>query len=121
MTTNTTKPRLMSGVRPRRLCGNSIIDDRQFQGNQSWQRTTIYSTSKGARLRLRLRYNAYAFQSLGIVEHWSEGKWQEVASIPYSQLAGVRDQVSYVQQDPPVSQFNEDETELLSLAVAVLN
>lgn len=90
-----------------------------FNADQSWCRTAIFEYDTH-RLRVDIRYNAYAFQSHGRVDRWDGAKWQRVAEIPYPQLAGVSRHVSYGQKEAPRDSFDCDQSDLLDLAFAII-
>ena len=103
-----------------------IISDRTYNHAQSWFREIVavdYDGTDAANgrtnLRYTVRYNAYRFQSSGVVERWSGSSWETVHRIAGEQLEGY-DRVSYVSKacDPAV--FDDDLLELDRVAGMVL-
>lgn len=103
-----------------------IVSDRTYNHAQSWWREVVavdYDGTDGANgrtnLRYTVRYNAYRFQSSGVVERWSGESWETVHRIAGEQLEGY-DRVSYVSKacDPAI--FDDDLMELDRVAGMVL-
>jgi hypothetical protein len=125
-----------------------MVDDRfktarsrEWSAEQSTFHESVYQTGPvrghryGARVRVEIKVNAYAFQSRGVVEVWSERdlKWNGVGSIHGEDLSVVgchgsdgRPVVSYMRradQQPLVDGgpwWELDRDRLLSIAEAVL-
>ena len=95
-----------------------LITDRTWLGRQAWFRERIVATC-GVRLRLKIRSDAYAFQSVANAEVWrdNEGAWSHVHTIAGEQMKTI---ASYVNRDVKPSAFDEDIAELRRVALAIL-
>lgn len=103
-----------------------IISDRTYNHAQSWFREIVavdYDGTDAANgrtnLRYTVRYNAYRFQSSGVVERWSGASWETVHRIAGEQLEGY-DRVGYVSKTCSPAVFDDDLLELDRVAGMVL-
>ncbi|QIN85467.1 hypothetical protein GBA63_22460 (plasmid) [Rubrobacter tropicus] len=103
-----------------------IVSDRTYNAHQSWWREVIAidhhdaaGTNGRTNLRYTVRYNAYRFQSSGVVERWSGSSWEAVHRIAGEQLQGY-DRVSYVSETCDPAVFEDDLLELDRVAGMVL-
>ena len=110
----------------------TIVSDRTYNHAQSWWREVVAvdanpdgdahpGASGGARTNLRytVRYNAYRFQSSGVVERWCGSSWETVHRIAGEELEGY-DRVSYVSKTCESAVFDDDLLELDRVAGMVL-
>lgn len=93
------------------------ISDRTWNGEQSWIREVI-EVMGTHKLRLKVRVNAYQFQSYARVQVWRDGKWSEIHTIPGEQ---IQTEASYVELDVKPERFDADLAELRRVAKAVLS
>lgn len=93
------------------------ISDRTWNGEQSWYREVIEVVG-GCKLRLKVRVNAYPFQSYARAQVWRDGKWSEIHTIPGEQL---QTKASYVERGVQPARFDADIAELRRVAKAVLS
>ena len=85
----------------------------------SYSRYVPYKGSHSKKIRIRLKRNAFDFQSFGIAEIFNEteSRWNEAASIPPPELCCL--QVTYVGKATP-EDFKQDEEGLLKEVKIIL-
>jgi len=95
-----------------------MLNERVWNSDQSWNLERVLSFGEH-RLRLRIRHNAYDFQSYGRIERWNGDQWFVVHVIPGVSLKG---KMSYTQRDITVKHFSQaDIDELMTVAASVLS
>ena len=105
----------------------TIVSDRTYNHSQSWWREVVAADGRrdGAavgeptKLRYTVRYDAYRFQSSGLVERWSGSSWETVHRIAGEQLEGY-DRLSHVSKHADPAHFEDDLLELDRVAGMVL-
>jgi len=102
-----------------------IISERVWNASQTWHYELVALMKQAPlfsgfahRVRVSIEHNAYAEQSIAKVEHFDNGRWEYVHSIPGVEL----DRYCYTNRQAPVVSkvFAKDAAELLRVARAVL-
>ena len=91
-----------------------------FKGDQDWSLREVYTQGK-FKVRIRIRRNAYDFQSYAVAEVWSESelKWNQVHTIPYSQMKTLAE-VTYVDRATSIARFWADREVLVAAVDKIL-
>ncbi len=92
------------------------ISQRVYNSNQSWYFEELLMLDD-KKIQIRIRKNAYDFQSWGIVELWDGTKWNKIHTCPGELLKCKR---SYVEPNVTALDFAEDRKDLLHCAKVVL-
>ena len=93
------------------------ISARVWNQSQSWYYEATYKKD-GHKLRVEIRRDAFDHQCVARVTRWDGAQWHQVCSRPISECK-CKD-VSYVSSSVSMSDFEEDEFELLQEALAIV-
>lgn len=97
-----------------------ILEDLEHS-QQSWNYTKVVKVGD-TRFRIRLRRNAYDFQSYAIVERWNGEEWKQVLSRPISEM--LCKEIGYYEELLTAEQkgfFEFDADALLKIALEIVS
>ena len=103
------------------------IDERIWNERDSVEYTwigalpvVVFEAGGSSRIRVRIRRNAYDFQSWAIAELWDDTKWNQVVTLPFTSAlschaVSYRDGATGAARLAPIIPFQVDRDRLLEL------